>query len=222
MSARTFFASVLVLACASAVQAASVTYTSEAAFTAAAPGLTMESFETSFASGLNQSFTGFTVTKSGGSNLVSDTIYPTDGLRTLTTLSWSNGQTITFTFAAAINAFGFNIRDYGTAGTPSSISLSTNAPENLGVILSAASSQPIGNTQEFGMISSGTFTTVALSFSGGTGDAVDFDEVRFGTVQSGGGPSAVPLPASAWGGIALGGLLALRVIRNKLRKGPAA
>jgi len=188
----------------SSASAATTTFNTEAAFVAAAGPLTTESFEAAFVPSASVPFTGFTAARSGGP-LSHDNFAASDGTFALGALSLTSGESFTFTFGAAINSFGINTIDFATiaAGT---LQLTTNAGDNL-VMATGTGFDPINNVREFGLINdSALFTTVTITFTGGSGEYIAFDELRFGTTAFAPptGPNGVPLPpAVLMGGIAL-------------------
>ncbi|MCV2351360.1 PEP-CTERM sorting domain-containing protein [Paucibacter sp. Y2R2-4] len=213
------------LAAGAHAQATTQTYSNEALFLAAVPGLTMESFEAldgtllgsapvitpllslsvsipgiAVQTGANMPQSGYDASASDGSHYVlvyGGAVAP---------------GTLTITFAQPVTAFGFTSSDIGDSSPPAgALRLRTNTGTYAsGVeVLSLTTSQPSGATQFIGLAQEQAFTQVQLSF-GGFDDAYGVDEVYFAT-------AAVPEPAS-WALMAFGLLSLCLRARKPLRQ----
>lgn len=100
----------------------------------------------------------------------------------------SQPYSVTFTFAAPINAFGFYLFDLSEAGT-------FNVTFNDGTARTLTAPAGVnGGTQFFGFTDTlGGITSVQLTRSSGTGDFVGIDDVRFNSV---GAVNAAPEPGA--------------------------
>ncbi|MFG6463430.1 PEP-CTERM sorting domain-containing protein [Roseateles sp. DXS20W] len=192
-------------------QAADQTFSSEASFLAAVPGLTMESFETLDGTPLgtapvvtplvslsvslpglavqtspNTPQPGFDTTASDGSHYV------------LVYAPGTTPGTLTFTFSRPVTAFGFTSSDIGdSAVRAGALRLTTNAGTYASgvAVLSLPDVLPSGATQFIGLSQSQPFTQVQLTFSG-------FDEA-YGADGIYLAAAAVPEPES-WALLAAG------------------
>lgn len=122
---------------------------------------------------------------------------------------------ITFTFTNAINALGFEVGDWGTCCTPSSlfISFDGGSTQNVGTITDYSTDNPTvaagggsGNDTVFvGAIDdTSTFTTVTFYGDGvgeilTAGGTIRYSAVEIGSVNAVPVPAALPLMASALG-----------------------
>lgn len=174
--------------------AASVTYTTDASFAAAAGGgLTSEGFETAVAGGTTVTFPGGTFTCSGASYCPSffgvSTLYHDTGFQSI---FFATPDTATFTFSAAITAFGIAI---GGAGDVAPITLGAQLSNGDSVSALTNYTGPFTvfgtNRQYFGVISTLPFTSITFTGSN-SGDGIFFDTMTYGTA----GPSGVPEPGS--------------------------
>lgn len=212
------------------------TYTSLSDFIAdpLAAGLVTEDFEAASRTGDVIGFSGGTITCAAASpvtycpptpsnptgntffglSLATDVANP--GLAALTSRSglnapyFSSPDTIVFSFAAPISAFGIFVGalgDFGNAPTTLSGVLSTG--ETFTAFRDYVSTVPT-NTNDFsaglffGITSVTPFTTIRFTASGIDGDGISFDDLTYAPARAGGGndggdtdPSVVPLPASA-------------------------
>ncbi|WP_165074308.1 PEP-CTERM sorting domain-containing protein [Paludisphaera rhizosphaerae] len=192
-------------------QAASTIYTTSSSFTAAAPGTTLQNFDSSpndFSPPI--SVTGFTVSQYGSNQglYLGNTSYGTNQALEITT---NTGGGITFTFASAITAFAFNVYDLGTlTGTTSlTYSLSNGSSFDSGSFITGYHSNSHGVEQFFGLTSTIGFTSISIANSQ-DGDVVDFDNVRYGFATT-----AVPEPSSiALLGAGLG-FVGVRLVRGR-------
>lgn len=191
-------------------QAGDGSYTSEAAFAAAAGSTVMESFEALAAQARSLApvvAPGFTVSTGGtpiGLQVGPDTplagfgAAATEGSHYLSAYLPGLPQgTIRFTLAAPTTAFGFNLIDVGeSAGT---VALQTNAGTYAAgvTLLSTSGGSPSGSVLFVGITQATPFTTIDLTVTG-IDEAYGVDRVFL---------SAVPEPAQA--GLLLGGLAAL-------------
>jgi hypothetical protein len=190
---------------------ATITFNSEAAFVAAAPGSAVESFETT----PFQPFPGFTASgvilapTSGILGLHQSTRFPTDGFPSLAVVGLFTSARLYLAFDSPINAFGFNVRDIADIGA-AGLTLTTDAGDFASIVSTPVPLGP-GNTIEFGLINqTASFTKVIFSYDGGGPFGFDefyIDEVRFGTVGS--GPGAAPLPPAIAMGIVIVAALGL-------------
>lgn len=181
-------------------QAADGTFTSEAAFAAAAGGMVMESFETlaaqvrSLASVAAPLFTVSTTSTPIGLQVGADSPLPGFGAAATDGSHWLSAYvpgvpqgTIRFTLLAPTTAFGFNLLDANeVAGT---VSLRTGAGAYAGgvTLIDGSGGAPSGNVLFVGITQATPFTTVDLTVSG-VDEAYGVDRVFL---------SAVPEPAPA-------------------------
>jgi PEP-CTERM motif len=199
----------------STAAAADATFTTEAAFVAAAGSTRLESFETVAPLVRGNapvvaplfSVTGLTapIGVQSAANTPNDGFgaSATDGTRYLTAYLPNQPQgTLRFDLASPSTVFGFNIMDVGeVTGT---VSIRTNSGAFSSDTL-LASYPPIlinGNVQFFGLTQNLPFTQVFVTVTGND-DAFGIDKVSV---------SVVPEPATAL--LLLGGLIALRRFRS--------
>jgi hypothetical protein len=209
---RSFLGAALVACTAASAQAATTTSTGEAAFLAAAPGLDLDDFEDATFDGTSIGFDGGTITCSGG-NLCNVFFGLSFGFAG-TSLSGDNApffatpDTITFSFGAAITAFGIFIGGAGDVGLQTlTATLSTGDMVTVLQDDTAASGTFVGNTNYVGVLSDTPFTSI--SFTGtDDNDGVFFDDARWGT------PAAIPVPAA---GFLLAGALAGLLLARRRR-----
>jgi hypothetical protein len=194
------------LMCAAQIQAALDIYHNEADFLNAAGPLSFEGFEGFLANNRNSLLTitasGFVVSASNAELGIFDSTisgqYATEGHQYLDHQS-DLEVTTTFAFNDHINAFGFDLIDFGDWGS-GQLTLLTDAGDQVVVALSGA---PDRNVQYFGLISDVMFTQ-AIFTNTIDGEAFGFDRVSYGVI---------PEPATL---ILMGlGLLALQRKGNK-------
>jgi hypothetical protein len=180
----------------------------ESLFVNATGPLTLESFETlpvtkPFPGNSNTIVTsGFTITNSPGTNdfdvwdeAIPLTFHPTHGQQSLVWYANVPSTSVTFTFPAAINAFGINIVDAGDPSTgPVALTFATDGGD---AGIAAVGPRLPDNEQFFGIVGA-PFTTITFTRPD-VGDASVFDEVRFGIVPE---PGALVLAMAAWWGMA--------------------
>lgn len=176
----------LALALPAVANAAAVTYSDETSFQGAAGTLTTEGFNGVF-SGSDFDFGPFSVNSSTGSffrlgfaSLVSEGSHA---------LSFREDTVLTLVFDAAIKAISFDINEYNRGA----MSYSDNAGNHFAnaVLPNGAGSTFFGLTSDVG------FTSVSLSFAGGSnGSLAGLDNLQFAQdLQSAQQPNTVPLPA---------------------------
>ena len=174
-------------------------YTSDAAWTGAAPGgLTTQTFE-GVPGGSSTSLNFGTVTfNCNGSSWCpgffgQSTVYSTDGTHSV---FFATPDTATFTFSSAITAFGIDVIGLGDVGVTTFSINNGSGPQTL----VSGYSAPGGAVTFAGIIDSAGFTQVTFSGTA-PNDGVFFDRLRFGGAPGGGG--AVPEPAT-WAIMILG------------------
>ena len=174
--------------------AALVTFTSEAAFTGARPGLSSESFESNAGQVLATSTTvstpGFSVSTVGTATLGVQTganapntgngAFATDGTHYL--LSYLPNQptgTLRFDFASVSNSFGLTFTDVGEAAGV--ITISTNAGDTAGGITAYTfgPTLPNGSALFFGFSQTAAFSQVFITVTG-VDESYGLDKVYFG------------------------------------------
>lgn len=178
---KKLFPSLLTLLFCGAVQAAPVFYTNETAFQTAASIFTLEieSFEGSNQFGGPIIFPGFTVSSNPGATLETTTDqFPTDGTETLLVQATGTPPSVTFNFNQAINAFGIDVIDFGTAG-PNDLTVTT---DNGTQLLYSSFTSSVGNVQFAGVVDSVAFSTLTISFSDDN-DFVIFDRAQGGPIS---------------------------------------
>ena len=163
-----------------AAEAATIFDFYEASFTTAArSGLSFESFETAFSAAPSVSFSGFTMTESGGTTnsvvsmdsvgaaalSISNAI--TDGSR-VASFSDNGTSVLTFQFESPISAFGV----FFTASALTSTSITVGGASVLLTDTPARTPQFVGVRDD-----AGTFQTITFNVSGLS--VVGFDAVRF-------------------------------------------
>ena len=193
---------------AGSASAAPTAYTSDAAWTAAAPGaLTLQSFEvapTGSATSLNFGNVNFNCT---GSTYCPgffgrSTIFATDGAFSV---FFATPDTATFIFNSAITAFGVDVIGLGDVGVTDFFI--TNGSGSLA--LQSNYSVPGGTVTFAGLIDSAGFTQI--TFSGTRADdGIYFDRLRFGGTPGG----VVPEPAT-WAMMIIGFGAAGSMIRRR-------
>jgi len=197
----------MLIAC-TPLHAALITYSDRTSFDAATGGgLSFESFETPFSGSASVSFTGFSITESGGANVIyswDDTFLggvglsnaSTDGTRVAGAQNQS-ASLFTFQFDNPINAFGLDIT------TDSAVSV------DVGGDISSSFNTAANTAYFFGVVDNmGTFDTVTFDFGSNFLGEMGYDSVSFGT-------SVIPEPSSF---LAWGGLLGLGLIGGYWRK----
>jgi len=192
--------------------AASVTYTTDASFAAAAGGgLTSEGFETAVAGGTTVTFPGGTFSCTGSSFCPSffgvSTQFHDTGSQSI---FFATPDTATFTFGSAITAFGIAI---GGAGDVAPITLGAHLSngDNVNALTNYTGTFDVfgGNRQYFGVISTIPFTSITFTGSN-SGDGIFFDTMKYGTAQS-----SVPEPGSI--GLLATGLAGLIIGARRMR-----
>ncbi len=187
-----------------ALSAASIVFSDEGAFLAAAPPLSMESFE-----GLpvdNETYMwdtivvdDFTITAPGVVLSVWDIPvsggHATDGDNFIRHSAFEGMYSMTLTFNDAINAFGINITDWGDWSDTGTLSYADNAGNFFDV---AYAPLPDENEVFFGIISDIAITSVTFDHDI-AGEGWSIDEVYYGIPE----PGTLVL-------LGLGGLLAIR------------
>lgn len=194
---------------AGSVSAAPVTYTSDAAFTAAAGALTVQSFEGApIATATSLDFGNVTFSCSGSTYCPGffghSSLLVSDGIKSV---FFATPDTGIFTFSSSITAFGVDVIGLGDVGTTTFFIDNGTGP----LALQTSYSAP-GGTQTFaGIIDAAGFTTV--SFTGlQPGDGIFFDRLRFG----GAAVRQVPEPLTlSLFGTGLAGAIAMRRRKNK-------
>ena len=193
---------------AGSASAAPTAYTSDAAWTAAAPGaLTLQSFEgapTGTATSQNYGNVNFNCT---GSTYCpgffgQSTVLRTDGRYSV---FFATPDTATFTFNSAITAFGVDVIGLGDVGMTSFFINNGSGP----LALQSNYSAPGGTVTFAGLIDSAGFTQITFSGSA-PNDGVFFDRLRFGGTPGG----VVPEPAT-WAMMILGFGAAGSMIRRR-------
>lgn len=190
-------------------RAASMVYTNQATFTAAAPSLTVNNLNGTPSSNAPVTVGGITVSEIGSSQDAG--IYNADvGQGKSLQFTTAAGGAVRLTFASAISAVGFNIFDLGDIGsTTLSYTLSNGDTGNLFSNYTGSD----GNSLFAGLISTSAFTYITLTNSR-VGDFVEIDDVRYGLASP-----AVPEPSSI---ILLGvglGLFGVRQMRGRRSRG---
>jgi hypothetical protein len=155
-------------------EAVVITYGSRAAFGAAVPGAVVENWD-GYAAGTvildGTSLAGITYSTTAGDSIVTSTfppLSPPNGLGGTSVGFFTAGDTVTFSFATPIYAFGISINTFATA--PGAYLLTTSA----GLALSAYDPFPGFSTGQFaGLVSDTGFTSVTISAPGGFAYTVD-------------------------------------------------
>lgn len=161
--------------CTAAAKAAVVTYADRASFNSSVSGATVETWDDN-ANGATVadggSLDGVVYSTSGPDAMVTDDFLPISGDHTLGTTAFGfflGSDTITFTFAAPIVAFGISINTY--ADTAGAYVVSTNHGDVVG---SAYDPFPgFGTGQFVGFFSDKPFTTVTFSAPSGISYTLD-------------------------------------------------
>jgi hypothetical protein len=203
----------------SSTASAATIYYDKAAFLAASGSLAFESLEgltptNSVTAGFSQSLADFSILASpfGGVFNAADYFgtHATHGANFIE-VEGGTQQSVTFLFAAPVNAFGVTITDYGDI-SPGAMTFTAN---NGAFGVAAAGARPNANEQFFGLISPSPdlFGSVTLKTAiGPFGDAFSVDGVYFTPP-----PSSVPEPATltmlAYGGACL----AITAVRRRRR-----
>lgn len=201
---------------AAASASAGTIYNNEAVFLSAAGTLDFESFEglaasNTAAAGFSRSLSAFTISGSPNAGVFDLVNYlgthATDGTKYVE-VEGGTQQTLTFTFASAITAFGVMTTDYGDF-TANSMTFTTNGGGAGNAVVGA---RPDGTDQFFGFIDTANpFTTLTLTTASGQfGDPFSVDRVRYSPTTS---TTPVPEPASLF---LLGTGLAT-VVRRRIR-----
>ena len=226
-SARRTLALLAALCAAASTPAAAQTFTSEASFLAAVPGLSLESFEalpgtllgtapvvTPLLS-VSVSIPGLGVQTAANAPQVGYGTSASDGTHYVLVYGGAVAPgTLTLTFAQPVTAFGFTTSDIGDTAIPAgALRLTTNAGAYAtGVdVLTLASVEPDGATHFFGLSQAQPFSQVQLTFAG-FDEAYGIDEVYLAT-------AVVPEPGS-WALMAAG--LAGLAGWARRSRGPAA
>ena len=175
-------------------KAAPITFTDESVFLAAAPGLSLESFEGLDPSpalfvdvtGQTLDLADFTVsadtdqfiveTRQGGPHATDGNVFLTMARQVPNDVL---PQTMTFVFDAPINAFGINYTDVD--GPNGAVTLSTNGGSQFTLV----TTPPLLSSQElfFGVIDlQAPFTRIDIASTTRDGDRIGFDEAYYGSV----------------------------------------
>ena len=169
---------------------AAVTYTTDAAFLAAAgPGVAFESFEVlGVSTATSRGYADVTFSCAGGpwcpgffgnSSMTAD-----NGSQSL---YFASPSTVTFTFNSGITAFGIAIGGAGDVGALTlAASLNNGDSANALTAYSSGSGFFSGNRQYFGIMSSTAFTSITFTPTN-SGDGIFFDSLSY---------KAVPEPSS--------------------------
>ena len=209
----------LALSAASA-QAATVSYTDEAAFlSAAGAGLSTDDFESSTFDGTTIDFSVGSITCSGGNFCNSFFGNQFGGGLARSGVKapyFGTPDTLTFVFDTPVNAFGIFIGGMGDVVTNTlSFTLSDGSVFTPFVDYTNNSGTFVNNTLFFGVLTDLLILSVAITGSG-FGDGVFFDDLYFRTA----GANEIPIPAA---GLLFGaGLAALAGARRRRKAASAA
>jgi len=190
----------------SPVNAATLTYTSDTAYFAAAGPQSLQNFDNPISStATSVTYPDVTVSCSG-SSLCNSSTFGTTSSVSITGLSifFTSPSVVTFTFNSPIYSFGIYIAGLGTV-LPGSTTFSISNSSGFSAALYTNYS---GSTTSFdtplfgGLISDASFSSVSLM---GTeiGDGIFLDNLYYSTAPTTPVPAALPLFATGLGGLGL-------------------
>jgi len=192
---RTAAAAVIIAGTTNNAFASPIFFTSETLFNAALGGATLglESFESNFTGGvLSVDFGALTVT--GDQNLIrtNPSTLATDGTGTIGIIDFNfNGNFMTFSFDSPINAFSLDVLAANDFFSGGNIILGNN---NGASQILYSGLLPTSQVSFIGLIDTTTpFSSVTVTTTL-SGDGVQYDRLRFGTVDS--TPTPVPEPST--------------------------
>jgi hypothetical protein len=135
---------------------------------------------------------------------------------------FSSPDTIVFSFAAPITAFGVFVGGLGDlVSAPTTLSGVLSTGETFTAFADYTSTIPetaniFAGNLFFGITSATPFTTIRFTGSGIDGDGIFFDDMAYAPFDNGGGggdPEVIPLPAS--GVLLLAGIAGLAAVRRR-------
>lgn len=188
-------------------EAALVSFASRAAFDSAFPASVVESWDT-YANGTifldGTTTNGITYNSSAGNAVVTSSFFNTTepfSLGDTATGFFNSSDSITFTFAAPMMAFGIDLNTF--ANTAGAYLATTNTAEVGGSVFDPFPTRSTG--QFLGFSSDIAFTSVTVS---GTGvNPFSLDSLRAVAAAPVGGGSPIPEPSTALFGLALVGMI---------------
>ncbi len=176
------------------LQADLVRYSDRSDFNAVTSGLNYRGFNDAFGGTFTlRNYGGVTVRIQSHQQPFSSGTNPrvvSEGPRALQYTSRDLDTKVTFTFAVPINAFGIDIKDWGTVGTGRLlVENDTGTLSEVVASVDPSSHLPIGNMIFFGVIDDTPFETVSI-YSNTRGDLIGLDFLVFGQASN------IPEPSS--------------------------